>query len=210
MNHTRLPKEDHLPDWERRDNKVTKGDRVDYQRPHRLICPPHPLIWSVPVAVCEVVKLPDHANDHNIPSSSDQLELISLWYRLGASTDCFSEQLCLRGLPLMFCDVIIQHGGRLSHLHGGRRTVGVLFFQFHKKFFNYQLMHKRIDFRGILKFTLKLQQLQHVSVWSPPSGSALCELAEVTVVKHLVEIYHCVANVEFVYSSNTTIFIGRI
>ena len=29
MNHTRFPKEDHLPDWALRDNKVTKGDRVD-------------------------------------------------------------------------------------------------------------------------------------------------------------------------------------
>ena len=29
MNHTRFPKEDHLPDWARRDNKVTKGDRVE-------------------------------------------------------------------------------------------------------------------------------------------------------------------------------------
>ena len=29
MNHTRFPKEDHLPDWARRDNKVTKGDRVN-------------------------------------------------------------------------------------------------------------------------------------------------------------------------------------
>ena len=27
-NHTRFTKEDHLPDWARRDNKVTKGDRV--------------------------------------------------------------------------------------------------------------------------------------------------------------------------------------
>jgi len=26
---TRFPKEDHVPDWARRDNKVTKGDRVD-------------------------------------------------------------------------------------------------------------------------------------------------------------------------------------
>ena len=26
MNHTRFPKEDHLTDWARRDNKVTKGD----------------------------------------------------------------------------------------------------------------------------------------------------------------------------------------
>ena len=29
MNHTRFPKEDHLPDWARRDNKITKGDRVE-------------------------------------------------------------------------------------------------------------------------------------------------------------------------------------
>ena len=29
MNHTRSPKEDHLPDWARRDNKDTKGDRVE-------------------------------------------------------------------------------------------------------------------------------------------------------------------------------------
>ena len=32
MNHTRFPKEDHLADWaRRRDNKVTKGDRVEYE-----------------------------------------------------------------------------------------------------------------------------------------------------------------------------------
>jgi len=30
VNHTRFPKEDHLPDWDRRDNKFTKGDRVEY------------------------------------------------------------------------------------------------------------------------------------------------------------------------------------
>ena len=30
MNHTRFLEEDHLPDWARRDNKVTKGDRVEY------------------------------------------------------------------------------------------------------------------------------------------------------------------------------------
>jgi len=29
VNHSRFPKEDHLPDWARRDNKVTKGDRID-------------------------------------------------------------------------------------------------------------------------------------------------------------------------------------
>ena len=34
MNHTRLPKEDHLPDWARRDNKVTKGDRVEMKTLH--------------------------------------------------------------------------------------------------------------------------------------------------------------------------------
>ena len=30
MNRTRFPKDDHLPDWTRRDNKVTKGDRAEY------------------------------------------------------------------------------------------------------------------------------------------------------------------------------------
>jgi len=30
VNHTRFAKEDHLPDWARRDNKVTKGDRAEY------------------------------------------------------------------------------------------------------------------------------------------------------------------------------------
>ena len=41
-------------------------------------------------------------------------------------------------------------------------------------------MHKRIPLKRILRFTLK-QQL-HVSVQSPSSGSALFELAKVTVV----------------------------
>ena len=30
VNHTRFPKENHLPDWARRDNQVKKGDRVQY------------------------------------------------------------------------------------------------------------------------------------------------------------------------------------
>ena len=30
MNRTRFPKEDHLPDWARRDNKVKKGARVEH------------------------------------------------------------------------------------------------------------------------------------------------------------------------------------
>ena len=32
MNHTRFPKDNHLPDWARQDNKVTKGDRVQYEQ----------------------------------------------------------------------------------------------------------------------------------------------------------------------------------
>jgi hypothetical protein len=32
------------------------------------------------------------------------------------------------------------------------------------KVFYYEMMHKRIGFKEVLKFTLKLQQLQHVSV----------------------------------------------
>jgi len=42
-------------------------------------------------------------------------------------------------------------------------------------------MNKRIALKRILKFTLK--QLLHVSVQSPSSGSALFNLAKVTVVK---------------------------
>jgi len=34
------------------------------------------------------------------------------------------------------------------------------------------MMHKRIICKGVLKFPLKLQQLQHVSVRSPSSGSS--------------------------------------
>jgi len=29
VNYTHFPEEDHLPDWARQDNKVTKGDRVE-------------------------------------------------------------------------------------------------------------------------------------------------------------------------------------
>ena len=51
--------------------------------------------------------------------------------------------------------------------------------KFSPKFFH-QLIHKRIALKGILKFILK--QLQHVSVRSPSSGSALFDLAKFTVV----------------------------
>jgi len=34
VNHTRLPKDDHLPDWARRDNQVKKGYRVEKWRPN--------------------------------------------------------------------------------------------------------------------------------------------------------------------------------
>jgi hypothetical protein len=42
-------------------------------------------------------------------------------------------------------------------------------------------MHKKIALKEVLKCTLK--QLRHVSVQSPSSGSALFELAKVTVDK---------------------------
>jgi len=32
VNHTRFPKEDHPPDWARRENKVTKGDSGEFAR----------------------------------------------------------------------------------------------------------------------------------------------------------------------------------
>jgi hypothetical protein len=71
------------------------------------------------------VEWPGLATDHMIPSSSGQLEPISLWYRLGSSVDCFSQQLFIRCIPRIFDDVIIKDGdgGRLNHLRGGRRTV---------------------------------------------------------------------------------------
>ena len=56
------------------------------------------------------------------------------------------------------------------------------------KVFYYQLMHNTVLFIGVLKFTVK--QFQHVSVRSPSSRSVLCELAKVTVLKHLVKIHH--------------------
>jgi len=49
------------------------------------------------------------------------------------------------------------------------------------KFLIYQLMHKRIALKRILKFTLK--QLLHVSVQSPSSGRALFQLAKVIFVE---------------------------
>jgi len=54
-------------------------------------------------------------------------------------------------------------------------------YKYGQSFFIYQLMHKRIAVKRILKFTLK--HLLHVSVQSPSSGSALFEHAKVTVVK---------------------------
>ena len=39
-------------------------------------------------------------------------------------------------------------------------------------------MHKRTDLKGVLKFTLN--QLQHVSVWSPSSGSVLYDDGDYT------------------------------
>jgi hypothetical protein len=54
-----------------------------------------------------------------------------------------------------------------------------------KFFLIYQLIYKWIVSKSILKFTLKLiiKQLRHVSVQSPSPGSALFELAKLTVVK---------------------------
>jgi hypothetical protein len=52
--------------------------------------------------------------------------------------------------------------------------------------FYYQLMHKRIALKGVLKFTLK--RLQHVSVQSPSSGSAILELAKVTILKQSIKM----------------------
>jgi hypothetical protein len=45
-------------------------------------------------------------------------------------------------------------------------------------------MQKRTALKGILKFTIK--EFLHVPVQSPPSGSALFELSEVTIVKIII------------------------
>jgi hypothetical protein len=37
VNHTRFPKEDHLPDWARRDNQIKKGDPVECATHHSKI-----------------------------------------------------------------------------------------------------------------------------------------------------------------------------
>jgi hypothetical protein len=44
-------------------------------------------------------------------------------------------------------------------------------------------------FKGVLKFTLK--HLQHISVQSPSSGSALYELAKVIMLKQSIKIHWC-------------------
>ena len=49
------------------------------------------------------------------------------------------------------------------------------------KFFIYQLMHKRIALKRILKFALK--QLLHVSVQSLSSGKVFFDLAKVMMIK---------------------------
>jgi hypothetical protein len=37
VNHTRFPKEDHVPDWVYRDKHANKGDRVEYLFPGLVI-----------------------------------------------------------------------------------------------------------------------------------------------------------------------------
>ena len=61
------------------------------------------------------------------------------------------------------------------------------------KNFYYRLMNKRKFFKRIQQFTIKLQYPQHVSVWSSSSssGNVLCELANVTMLQHLVKIHRC-------------------
>ena len=72
-------------------------------------------------------------------------------------------------LSLTYLDIRCAQEGQLI-------TIGYI-----SKFFIYQLIHKRIVLKRILKFTLK--QLLHVSVQSPSSGSILFELDKVIVVK---------------------------
>jgi hypothetical protein len=73
-------------------------------------------------------------------------------------------------------------------------------------FFPHKLMHKWTVLKTILKFTLKLtlKELLHVSVQSPSSGSALFELAKVTVVKAVHKFYYHILTVTWAKMTGTT------
>ena len=57
MNHTRFPKEDHLPDWARRDNQIKKGDPVECATHHSKICMSEGILISLTSAsqICAYV-----------------------------------------------------------------------------------------------------------------------------------------------------------
>jgi hypothetical protein len=78
--------------------------------------------------------------------------------------------------PVVLHSASIEPQGKL-HSHPRSNTIYQVFI--------HQLMHKLIILKTFFKFTLKwtLKQLRHVSVQSPSSGSAIFELAKVTVVK---------------------------
>jgi hypothetical protein len=52
VNHTRFPREDHLPDWVCQDKHGIKGDRVDYKHKcHHKTCKYNNLFWLV-ICIC--------------------------------------------------------------------------------------------------------------------------------------------------------------
>ena len=116
-----------------------------------------------------------------------------LWFWIGMfSYTIINAHLYLLGTQSKYLTATLQKGARpfvgkqMKYFHG------IFFFHIHtvhldiiKVFFIHQLMHKWTVLNTILKFTLKLtlKLLLHVSLHSPSSGSALFELAKVTVVK---------------------------
>ena len=77
-----------------------------------------------------------------------------------------------------------------KHTHTHTHThiyIYIYIYIYISEYFIYQLIHNRVAFKRILKFTLK--QLLHVSVQSSSSGSVLFELAKVIVIKINKYIY---------------------
>jgi len=73
------------------------------------------------------------------------------------------------------------------------------------KVFIYQTDARKSCFKRILKLTLK--QLQHVSVQSPSSGSVLCELAKVIVIKIISYIVVVVSGVAAYFIRSLLVYV---
>ena len=104
MNHTRFPKEDHLPDWARRDNKDTKGGRV-YVSTRRTEATDIQPQDNTDASIVSVVR-----STVNINSEKGKAVPLQAWSAPEGSR------------KLSFLDFVTtaQDGGRLSALRTGR------------------------------------------------------------------------------------------